>query len=172
MNIKQLTFNPYSDLVASTFDYIPECLGMVTGIAFDASGMHLTIVDLTPDARHEVIDWSNVHSKGLTQISEGGGDWLLRCTDEIVIDTDSSGLSASQLLLQQRIIAAILELKTNLRVRHGRASEVNRQLDGKQRSIAAAKFGFERKLRSLRFLFRKSCQQLDSSEEGDTTSSE
>jgi len=167
MNTKQLDTKRYSDLVACNNDYVPDYLSMVAGIAFDPAGMHLTVVDLTPEARYDLLDWSNL-PEFLTLIT-AGRDWYLRYVDEIVIDTDSSALNASQVQQQQSIIEAILALPTNLRVRHGRASADIRPLDGKQRSIAAATFGFERKLGSLRRLFRKSCQQLDSSEKGDTT---
>ncbi len=60
------------------------------------------------------------------------GDWLLRSADEIVIDSDTSGVSARDWRLQERIMDDIFKLceEMNVRVRHGRTSA--RALSGRQ----------------------------------------
>lgn len=162
MNIDNKEVQPYGDLVASDLDYVPSCDGYIVGVAFDDSGMHLTTVDFEPEASHQCIDWSRVHADGVTKISREHRDYLLRCADEIVIDSDCTGLSPRQLRQQQRMIQELVALSTKVstRVRHGAAPVDTRKLNGKQRSVAAARFGFDEKLQSMRDLFERSCRGL------------
>lgn len=149
---RKVVCKPFNDRIAASESWQSVSASCVAGIAFAKDGVHLTKVWPDGDPQPELITWKQIQPSELSVLAA----WVFRWVDDVFIDNFSPGLNERQQKLKQLVVEKLFDVVSrgfSARVSLGNNPTGQKPgaklTEGKMRSVQAACFGFEQKLKAL-----------------------